>query len=201
MSFIILSTGRAGSGYISKLLTEAGIPTGHEVSYNLSGYRGKEFEGESSWLALPYVEEGIYPPDCTFYHQVRNPLYVIGSLINGEMQKYKEYLDFQEQYLPRNDDEDYLEYCARFVYEWNNRIEKITSIRWRVEDVDMNTLQTIAFSSGLKLDRDKATIALLGVSKKTNKHPNTKMVKLKDISDPVLRANLKDQAERYGYNL
>lgn len=199
MSFIILSTGRAGSGYVAKLLTNAGIPTGHEVTYNLSGYNPSKLIGESSWLALPFVEEGVYNPETSIYHQVRHPLKVIGSLVNGEMQKYKEYLDFQTRYIPMNEGESYLEYCARFVYEWNERIEKITPIRWRVESVDMNTLQMISFNEGIALDRNKATMALLGVSKKTNKHPNTSRIKWSDISNEFYRNALKEQAVRYGY--
>lgn len=201
MSFIILSTGRAGSGYVSKLLTEAGIPTGHEASYNLAGYRRTKLMGESSWLALPFVEEGVYSPETTFYHQVRHPLKVIGSLVNGEMQRYKEYLEFQYNYLPMGSDASYLDYSARFVYEWNNRIEQITKVRWRVEDIDFNTIQMIAYNEGLTLDRPRVVVALSSTSKTTNKHPNVQDIEWDDIQNTDLRNKLKKQAKKYGYRV
>lgn len=199
MSFVILSTGRAGSGYVAKLLTESGIPTGHEASYNLSGYSKTSLVGESSWLALPFVEEGVYPADTKFYHQTRHPLKVIGSLVNGEMQKHRDYLDFQTNYLPVGPDEDYLNYSARFVFEWNKRIEKITKVRWRVEDIDFNTIQMIAFSEGISLNRPEVVVALKATSKATNKHPNVQSIDWKDIKDINLRNRLKRQAKKYGY--
>lgn len=199
MSFIILSTGRAGSGYIAKLLTNAGISTGHEITYNLSGYNPSNYIGESSWLALPFVEEGVYNPNTNIYHQVRHPLKVIGSLVNGEMQKYKDYFNYQTEHLPIRDDEDYLEYSIRFVYEWNRRIEKVTPICWRVESVDMNTLQMISFNEGIALDRNKATMALLGVSKTTNKHPKAKKLTWSDLPDTFYKERLLEQTKEYGY--
>lgn len=201
MSFIILSTGRAGSGYIARLLTESGINTGHEISYNLNGYSGKQFEGESSWLALPFVEEGVYPPNTNIYHQVRNPLQVIGSLVNGEMQQHKDYLEFQYEHCPPHDHErsDYLEYCARYVLEWNERIEALTSVRWQVEAVNFNTVFNIAFREGIALNKGRVVMALSGTSKTTNKHPNTQSIDWTDIKTDTVRTALQEQSKRYGY--
>lgn len=201
LSFIILSTGRSGSGYTAKVLTNAGIPTGHEISYNLQGNTKTDFIGESSWLALPYVEEGVYPSGTILYHQTRHPLKTIGSLINGEMYKHSAYLQFQTNALPMLGSENYLDYCARFVLEWNNRIERLTKIRWQVESFDFNTVQMIAFNQGIELDRDRAAMALMGTSKTTNKHPNTVDVKWEDISNAAVRRELKKQAKRYKYRI
>lgn len=201
MSFIILSTGRSGSGYTAKVLTNAGIPTGHEISYNLEGNTRTDFMGESSWLALPYVEEGVYPSGTTLYHQTRHPLKTIGSLINGEMYKYSAYLEFQTSAVPMLGSENYLDYSARFVLEWNKRIEKLTKIRWAVESFDFNTIQMIAFNQGVELDGDKAALALMGTSKTTNKHPNTVDVQWRDISNVNVRRALKRQALKYGYRI
>ena len=88
-SFIITGCARSGTAYTAKLLTAAGVPCSHEGLFSLEGAGrvatdGWEaafilFGGESSWLAAPLLDE--LPEDIIIFHQLRNPLHVIRSLM------------------------------------------------------------------------------------------------------------------------
>lgn len=79
MRFVIVGTGRCGTGYMSKILTKAGLPCGHEDIYTVNGISSfiKGLEGDSSWLAVPHLES--IDKDTKVVHIVRNPLKVFRS--------------------------------------------------------------------------------------------------------------------------
>ena len=59
---LVVSTGRSGSGYLSKLLTLNGIECGHEISFNPDTHGPIEhpYRADSSWLATPYIKENLH---------------------------------------------------------------------------------------------------------------------------------------------
>lgn len=197
---VILSTGRAGSGYIARLLTDAGVPCGHEdvFKFTRKGFRG--LKADSSWLALPYVERGEF--DGRVFHQVRHPLDVLSSLLNGDMEANaaKPYAHYQQAHLHGDyPTGDYRTFAVRFVVDWNRRCEQQAEQTWRVEHVDMEVVATVAAAVGVKVSVGRAKVALRKTPTTTNKHPDGPRLDWADLDGIDGADDLRAQARRYGY--
>lgn len=81
---VITGTGRSGTGYMSRLITEAtGHATcGHEGWFAELGDRTPGLDVDSSWLALPDIEAGTWSGPVV--HVVRNPVACVASLLRTE---------------------------------------------------------------------------------------------------------------------
>lgn len=86
LKVLIVSTGRAGSGYIAKTLSLSGYPCGHEAIFNnpdeaivRSQYEDNTNFAESSWLAAPFIGAHWLKDDVKIVHLVRHPLAVARS--------------------------------------------------------------------------------------------------------------------------
>lgn len=105
IKFIVTSTGRSGSVYFARILTDWGIPCGHESIFNeekeeivLSRFYGQkpitfskvsenhgwmdspEIIADSSYMAVPYLDYKDINK-IPIIHIVRNPLAVISSFV------------------------------------------------------------------------------------------------------------------------
>jgi hypothetical protein len=105
LKFIVVGTGRCGTVYMAKLLTEVGIPCSHERIFANNGinyaayilnYGGGQNSlsardanldncwpviAESSYMAAPYLDHFCLK-DATIIHVVRDPVNVILSFNN-----------------------------------------------------------------------------------------------------------------------
>ncbi len=135
-SFIITGCARSGTAYTAKLLTAAGVPCTHEEVFSLhaaerltaghaGGVHSATFKnvgeelgrkGESSWLAAPLLDK--LPKDIIIFHQLRNPLHVIRSLMRRRF--------FHQD---RGTGSDYAKYARRWMEQeqlvppsWNNNL-------------------------------------------------------------------------------
>lgn len=83
-SAVIIGTGRSGTGYMSRLVTEAtGHATcGHEGWFAELGDRTPGLDVDSSWLALPAIEAGTWAGPIV--HVVRHPVACVASLLRTE---------------------------------------------------------------------------------------------------------------------
>jgi len=81
---VVTGTGRSGTGYMSRLITEAtGHATcGHEGWFAELGDRTPGLDVDSSWLALPAIEAGTWTGPVV--HVVRNPIACVASLLRTE---------------------------------------------------------------------------------------------------------------------
>jgi hypothetical protein len=82
--FVVAGAGRSGTLYISKVLSELGVPCTHEKHFQPSTRQWPEdfSGGEASWHAVPFLEHR--PRDVAVVHQVRHPVDVVGSLYGRE---------------------------------------------------------------------------------------------------------------------
>ena len=94
ISYIVIGTGRSGTGFMSKLLTNNGIKCGHVsifgVPCDLNIYKKKmyntDLNADSSWLSVPFIDEITKLNDCIkFIHVVRDPIKVIKSFIELDL--------------------------------------------------------------------------------------------------------------------
>lgn len=81
---VIIGTGRSGTGYMSRVVTEAtGHATcGHEGWFAELGDRAPGLDVDSSWLALPALESGAWVGPAV--HVVRHPVACVASLLRTE---------------------------------------------------------------------------------------------------------------------
>lgn len=199
---VILSTGRAGSGYIAQVLTAAGIPASHEqywsmygTTINHRGLPGSPGIVESSWFSLPYVEQNL---QYKLVHLVRNPMYTLSSLMNHRN------MDIVDRFIQRHCTnwwpwDNVINNYARFIVEWNNRVELLTQYRLKLEDLDAWDIMKIGLYVGRTISRSQAQHALDGISKTYNKHHSGPMLDYGDIKNVDAATSLQQQAMRYGY--
>lgn len=81
---VIIGTGRSGTRYMSRLITEATGHTtcGHEAWFRAAGDPEAGFDVDASWLALPALEAGTWVGPAV--HVVRHPVATVRSLLRTE---------------------------------------------------------------------------------------------------------------------
>lgn len=179
---IVTGTPRSGTGFMSQLLTKAGIPCGHEQIYGFEGgHRVVDPKAESSWLAAPHLKK-----HKDIVHIVRDPLKVISS---------------QKKYEFLHDNGDFAKYAYehcpgilikkgfdRYMYfyiKWNEMIEEHTDRRYKVEEIDVKE-----FIENPKeiYDNDKY-----------NTDNVARYYTLDDIPESPLKEEFKQKIIKYGY--
>jgi len=212
LKYLVVGTGRCGTGYISKSFDKIGIPCGHEEIFSLTrvkridNLRVKENlnkskkEAESSWLAVPWLDNYvIIPEDCKIIHITRHPKDTIESLLDtGMLSRYdNKYTQFAFRNMPRMRPEyDPIINCAIWYVWWNRKIENTTRnvIRHKVEDDITNLFDRIGLPHNNKLFNN--TKYNSRVSKKR------RQVDLKEeLSGKPILKYLLSMASEYGYEM
>ena len=150
---VVTGTGRSGTGYMSKLLTSAGIKSGHETLFNTDTFKNsKELKADCSWLAAPFLHKY---PTFTIVHAVREPIKVINSFLNIQIfldigKSYK-YYTFMSTHLPSlNKQKTNVDKVFCYVIEWTNKILKYKDedryIFHRIEDNPIPLLKRLKAS-------------------------------------------------------
>lgn len=171
LKFVVAGTGRSGTAYIARLLTAAGVPTGHErwftwvpgigdrQTIDRTGCgRGKAWPsrlkeeirrrrqpimGDASWLAVPRLDRF----DGRVFLQVRDPLAVIASYVAmrffdfSAVQKKSVWQVFALQHFDPTGDS--VVDAARWWVTWNQRALRFADRWWRLEDLDEAELASI----------------------------------------------------------
>ena len=147
MSIRLVVTGcpRSGTKYTTEVFKSLGLKAGHEECFTPEKHSitGCANEVEASWLAAPFLAS--LPANVFVIHQVRNPISVIRSLVDGRHLSFdSSYSGFVYSYLtslprgslPPKEDQKRAE---EFWMKWNWFIEcglaQRRRARWKVEDV------------------------------------------------------------------
>ena len=141
--FLGVSTGRAGSVWVSKVFNRAGLKCSHEQVYNARRFHNGQPSwntpgrlGEWSAQAVPFLEDytGVV------FHQVRHPLKVIASYVHrGTFESPSVEARFIIDHSGVSGSP--VEMAARFWVVWNRLCEKRADVRWRLETFDAATLE------------------------------------------------------------
>ena len=199
--FVFVSTGRAGSNFISRFLTEVGIPTSHEGFFHPEGIKKRlHYQGDASWLAVPFIEDAILSTNIKIIHHVRHPLEVIRSLkginfFNGI--KDTKIIRFASRNFQITGDE--IIDCVRWWNEWNLRCEKISDLTFKIEDFEINFPEICSRINKTSKKKWKNTLEVLS-SKKINSR-NRDEVRIEDIPEGKHKDELIKLAEKYEYEL
>lgn len=205
---VVTGTGRCGTGYIAQVLTSAGCPCSHEGVFNRAGWEKAwelmqlrianphwEHHAESSWLAAPFIQRPELK-DVTVVHLVRHPKDVMDSFLRLMVYThptYGPYYQWMAEKLPKLNALDRPEDRAAYWYiKLNQMIEPRADVFHRVEDDPRELLEKLGIE----------TTNTLFNNKKYNTRPGygPSNVTLEDISEPILRMQLLQMTERYGYS-
>jgi len=206
---IATGTGRCGTGMVARLLTTAGIETGHEDVFSYWGYLASlerlkvrlRVRGESSWLAAPWLYTAPLA-EAFVIHLIRHPKQVMESWIREPTHLSPIYWHFFEKRFPEVAEYEYPldRYAYRYVV-WNHMIEYACEDRAHVRfDIarDPVELVEILHKQGL-LDTVKPRDALY-LNRKHNKHAQYQTVFHPNmLHDDGVRTMLQDIASDYGY--
>lgn len=214
----VLVTGcaRSGTGYLAALLSELGLPCGHERVFEprtlhrpvaVAPAWPASVRAESSWLAAPYLAR--LPAGTTVVHLVRHPLAVMRSNLRiGFFTSPSEYLDHACAHVPGLFDGQPIERAARYWIGWNTLIERqarlagVPLLRVRLERLDERGVRELCGDLELGVGPAQARAALARVPADTNtrgRRGRDQAIQLADLTDLGLRAALERAAERFGY--
>jgi len=163
--FVIVGTGRSGSGYISRVLTEAGIRTGHEGWWNTWDERDETLIGDSSCCALPM---GLNDYDGQIYWQLRHPLDFIQSMVASVV--VDPHLSLFQRLAPDADPADVLGFAMAM---WVGHIEAAARYRppwWRTDQITADLIVQIGGSAGISVSERDAQAAIDSVPTTYNQH-------------------------------
>lgn len=142
-AFLGLSTGRAGSRYLTGLLNAAGIRTIHEKTYDPPQWNGGGALGEvSAHLVVPVCEKGAWP-EARVWHFTRHPQPFVTSLIAFGFWRMN--ARWIHPYLRRTG--DLIVDSYRYWLGWNARILSVPAERrttFRIEGFDTRILSSLA---------------------------------------------------------
>ena len=193
---VVTGWGRSGTGYTSEVLNRVGVRCGHEEWWNPYNKRAPDLMADASWLALP----DCHPETMDVFFQLRDPLKVLSSLMNGEMEEpwAVPYLAFKEAHTPGWDG-DMLSNYVRFLVAWWELAIDLGCRMYRIEDFDAGTVQHIAACAGVDVTEKQVNAAIGSVPKTTNKHRPGPKLGWSDLPDIPETARLMELAEEYGY--
>lgn len=212
LDYIVTGTGRCGTGYMSKVLTSAGIDCSHEGIFKTDSYddavsriRSSDIRAESSWLAAPFLNSPALN-DAFVVNLIRHPRDVIESMVriglfdNFSIPGGKPYRAFINEYFPDlfSNYGSPAERATAFLLSWTNvidvklRVHRGESITVRVEDGPDSLL------SALGLDYTNKPIYAYSAYN-AGVHPlfelNTEAL------SPILLASLVEYCEKHDYSL
>lgn len=142
LEYLIVGSGRCGSGSLSDFLNKNGIKCGHESIFNpfelddfvmdqatfKSRLKSTGVRAESSWLAVPYLSTPLIPSKTKIVHLLRNPVHTIKSFMDIGLFKPEnsgsEYILYMKKHKPEIFNPAYSEAgtIMRYYHAWNKHI-------------------------------------------------------------------------------
>ncbi len=194
---VIVGTGRSGSGYIAQVLGRCGVVAGHEDFWNPHNRRRPGLQVDSSWMAVPDLAEY----EGVVIHQVRDPLLVLSSLLNGDLRSFgsRAQWDFILRHIPEVADLGETEGFMRFIVGWCERADSRAVLRYRVEDLDAGLVVRIGELLGIQIPPERARAALDQVPTSFNRHTPGPELDPEDLPRGATRDAFIELRRRYGY--
>lgn len=150
-AFIGLSTGRAGSRYLTALLNHVGVKTLHEQNASPCHWNGSDVRGEiSAW----FVTQMELSPDPRVWHFSRHPQPFVSSLMKFGFWRMNQ--PSIHPYLRRTG--DIIGDSFRYWVDWNRRILATPTPRrttFRIEDISREWIARLADTIGAEADTTK----------------------------------------------
>lgn len=150
--FIGLSTGRAGSRYLAKQLSAAGVKTLHEKHLSVRGWNGGNAVGEVTAWFVAYMDQ---IPDAQIWHFSRHPQYFVRGLMRSGFWGMRH--PNIHQFLRLTNDRVADSYL--YWVDWNQRIldgaDPPRRLTFRIEDINADLISWLANSIGIEAETSK----------------------------------------------
>lgn len=225
LKYIITGTGRCGTMFMSRFLTDMGIPCGHEVIFTNEGLTAAKanlvtYEGlnaDSSYMAAPYLQHEILK-NASVIHLVREPMKVINSFVvafcyflSGTLACKRNNKEWTYAYPPGADPEfKFMKFIYFNLPELHSpsltAVERaaIHYIKWN-EMIERGCAGKKFLFHRIESDISKLT-KFIGIDKQdlyndkdTNKAIYKNIYTLNDIRSDSIKEKLIDISKRYGY--
>ena len=196
--FVIVGTGRSGTGYISSLLTAGGIRCGHEGWWSPLDRRQPRLVGDSSWCATFELDDY----DGRVFHQIRDPISTMRSVAASEVSPHRRqnpWYQYRTQFVEYTDDP--ILDALLTVDRWLAKSEEIAEWTWRLEDVDVDLVAAIGARLGRVVDRDGVQMALDSAPRNKMKYKKQKTYDFSwnDLPDVPAKQRVLAIGESYRY--
>jgi len=187
---------------MAQLFNSADIKIGHEMYFGMpnSGMFIDQATGDSSWLAVPYLEK-IKETGTTIIQITRNPVRVINSQFCSKFFSRTKITEgmlwdmYPMLVLPELRKFKGLDRLMYFWIKWNEKIEPYADHRFKIEDINENT--KLPFEKlGINIHNKKLLPPI-----PTNRRTKQQYIKLGTLSRYPLYENFIKKAKEYGYNL
>lgn len=195
---IVTGTGRCGTGYVSTVLNQAGIPATHEGVFNPEGDGWEWQRVECSWMAAPHLSHF----DGYVVHLVRHPLAVVNSFVGIEFftnSAHEPYLDYVIDHL-EDLSSDPVEAAMRFYVIWNRMIEPYADQFVRIEETGPAEFAQIAHKTGSHHSPNDMVKPVESVPTDYNSRPRAELT-WADLPAGELKDELEQMVKEYGYDL
>jgi len=202
MKYLVVGTGRSGTGFMSKLLTLNGIHCGHEkvlrarhhpVDYAES-IASTHLMGESSWLPAPHLDDikTNIAPHLQVIQITRHPVKVIKSFVEITVLTDRRNQSFVP-FIPYLDSDSMYDVLVQYYISWYRFIEKHSEITLDIDNFDYDLLSSFVGKQ------------LIPLNKIINAKTNRKKVKIsyeeveKEIKSSYKYPELKALCEEYNF--
>ena len=196
--FVVVGTGRSGTGFIASALTRAGVETGHETWWGPRADHGRELVGDASWCAT-FELDGY---EGRVFHQVRDPLKVLRSAAALEVAEHRRDNDWYRYRTTRQEfTGDPVVDALLLVARWVREAERRAEWTWRLEDVDADLLVEVGARVGVPVAAEAAAAALATDrrNEKRDEKRETYDFGWDDLPDLAVTERVRAHASRYGY--
>lgn len=159
LKLVVCGTGRCGTGYIARVLSEAGVKAGHEEVFTPNGPIERNmstYEADSSWLAMPHLPS-IRAGGVTVAGVYRHPQAVVSSLLGIEFFEHDSpYLRYAYRHVPGLIDKGspFEKACAFYAF-WNMKIVREAHYLF---NIDYPAFDLLARSAGVPVSDIAAAI-------------------------------------------
>jgi tetratricopeptide (TPR) repeat protein len=208
---LFVGCGRSGTGYLSKVLSQAGIPCGHEKVFGpfTRTVEWGEYVADSSWLAVPWL--ATLDTDVSIVHVSRDPLLCsrswagVGTFADEPHPYHGPYRDVIQGFspgilaLPHR-----LARIIAYWTVWNEWTADYSDSHLEIEKADSATLAAILDRAEVPFSRK----ALDRAVEQTPKNVNTRIKEdalfyedMKAVTPPALWERFVIMANRLGYDV
>lgn len=189
---------RSGTMFLANLMTQGGIPMGHEAFLGLpfGGIVVPNMVGEVSWLGVPFIGREK-ANGAKIIQIVRNPLKTISSMVHSRVLedhcfRSNLYTMFKEIFIPEIRRYRLMDRYMLYYLKWNEMITPHADLVYRLEDLVKNPKELF---DDLGVDVSKVKFDL----KKKNSYKGVKQLKLEDLEGYFFTEHIKEFMKSYKY--
>lgn len=154
LQYLIVGTGRSGTGFMASLFNNNKLRCGHETILNEKNYGPKQYlksieetnlVAESSWMAVPFLHRIMKQyPNIKLIQITRDPIKIIKSFKEiGFYTRSSPWLEIVKKNVKVDND---IDSTIRYILKWYELIEKHENrLILNIDDLDYDALSGYAY--------------------------------------------------------